>query len=99
MRLLIPGAADPCSRQKSNPMKPQDKGRREFLQRVAGWGLVCATGSYLAQPPAKGQNPPPPPLEPPDTTWTAIIVPAGEPGDPLVVSGHVFAPNGQHTVA
>jgi len=38
-------------------------------------------------------------LEPPDTTWTAIIVPAGEPGDPLVVSGHVFAPNGQHTVA
>jgi protocatechuate 3,4-dioxygenase, beta subunit len=82
---------------RSEPMKLQDKGRREFLQRVAGWGIVCATGSYLMPTLAEGQNPPPP--EPPDTTWTATIVPAGEPGDPLVVAGRVFAPDGQHTVA
>ncbi|HEV1996123.1 MAG TPA: hypothetical protein VGR03_17450, partial [Candidatus Acidoferrum sp.] len=81
-------------------MKLQDSGRREFLQRVAGWGLVCAAGSYLAPSLAEGQsNPPPPPPEPPDTTWTATIVPSGEPGEPLVVAGRVFAPDGQHIVA
>jgi len=78
-------------------MKLQDQGRREFLQRVAGWGLVCATASYLAPSLAKGQNPPPP--EPPDTTWTATIAPSGEPGEPLVVAGRVFAPDGQRSVA
>ena len=80
-------------------MKPEDKSRRDFLQRVAGWGLACATGSYLTASLVKGQNPPPPPPEPPDTTWTATIVSSGEPGDPLVVVGRVFAPDGEHTVA
>lgn len=65
-------------------MEFQDQGRREFLQRIAGWGIVCATGSFLMLEFVEGQNPPPP--EPPDTTWTASIVPAGEPGDPLVVT-------------
>src|SRR5437879_11956500 len=80
-------------------MKLEDKSRRDFLQRVAGWGLACATGSYLTASLVKGQNPPPPPPEPPDTTWTATIVPSGEPGDPLVVAGRVFAPDGEHTGA
>src|SRR6267378_934533 len=78
-------------------MKVQDTGRREFLQRVAGWGLVYAAGSYLVPSLAEGQNPPPP--EPADTKWTATIVPAREPGEPLVVAGRVFAPDGQHPVA
>src|SRR5205807_1346390 len=73
-------------------MKLEDKSRRDFLQRMARWGLACATGSYLTASLVKGQNPPPPPPEPPDTTWTATIVPSGEPGDPLVVAGRVFAP-------
>ena len=80
-------------------MKLEDKSRRDFLQRVAGWGLACATGSYLTASLVKGQNPPLPPPEPPDTTWTATIVPSGEPGDPLVVAGRVFRPDGEHTVA
>jgi protocatechuate 3,4-dioxygenase beta subunit len=29
----------------------------------------------------------------------ATIVPSGEPGDPLIVAGRVFAPDGQHTVS
>src|SRR5882762_7170576 len=78
-------------------MKVQDTGRREFLQRAAGWGLVYAAGSYLVPSLAEGQNPPPP--EPADTKWTATIVPAREPGEPLVVAGRVFAPDGQHPVA
>src|SRR5207245_381515 len=78
-------------------MKLHYSGRREVLQRVAGWGLGCAWGSFLAPAVAEGQNPPPP--EPADTKWTATIVPAGEPVDPLVVDGRVFASDGQHTVA
>jgi len=78
-------------------MKLQDNGRREFLQRVAGWAWAFAAGSYLLPALASGQNPPPP--EPPDTRWTATIVPAGEPGEPLVVEGRVFAPDGEHSAA
>jgi protocatechuate 3,4-dioxygenase beta subunit len=88
------------SNQRSEPMKLQEQGRREFLQGVVTLGLASAIGSYLAPPLASGQNnlgPPPP--EPADTKWTATTVPASEPGDPLVVSGRVFAPDGQHTVA
>jgi protocatechuate 3,4-dioxygenase beta subunit len=33
------------------------------------------------------------------TTSKATIMPAGEPGEPLVVEGRVFAPDGQHAVA
>jgi len=96
LRLLLPIR---LSEQRSKPMKLEDKSRRDFLQRVAGRGLACATGSYLTASLVKGQNPPPPPPEPPDTTWTATIVPSGEPGDPLVVAGRVFAPDGEHTAA
>jgi protocatechuate 3,4-dioxygenase beta subunit len=95
--LLTVAAADPSFKQGSKHMKVQDHCRREFLQRVAGWGLAWAAGSYLAPSLAVGQNPPPP--EPPDTKWTATIIPAAEPGEPLVVEGRVFAPDGQHTVA
>src|SRR5713226_2463812 len=85
--LLTLAAGSPSERERSKPMKLQDAGRREFLQRVAGWGLACATGSYLAPSLAMGQNNPgPPPPEPADTTWIATIVPAGEPGDPLIAA-------------
>jgi protocatechuate 3,4-dioxygenase beta subunit len=81
-------------------MKAQSRGRREFLQETAGWGLLLVTGACLSPEVAEAQNnPPPPPPEPADTAWTATIVPAGEPGEPLVVEGHVYAPDGQHTVA
>jgi protocatechuate 3,4-dioxygenase beta subunit len=78
-------------------MKLPDSGRREFLQGVAGWGLVWTTGSLLAPALPEAQNPPPP--EPPGTTWRATIAPAGELGEPLVVEGRVFAPDGEDTVA
>jgi protocatechuate 3,4-dioxygenase beta subunit len=78
-------------------MKLQHKGRREFIQRAAAWGLAGATSYFLTPALAEAQNPPPP--EPSDTKWTATIVPAAEPGEPLVVEGRVFAPDGQHTVA
>jgi protocatechuate 3,4-dioxygenase, beta subunit len=71
--------------------------RREFLRMGTAFGLASLTSVALRVPFAAAQNPPPP--EPPGTTWTATIVPAGEPGDPLIVSGRVFAPDGDHTAA
>lgn len=70
--------------------------RREFLYMGTIFGLASLAGATLRAPSGVAQNPPPP--EPPDTLWTATIVPAGEPGDPLVISGRVFAPDGEHTV-
>lgn len=75
----------------------QANNRREFLRMGAAFGLVSLTDAMLRAPSSAAQNPPPP--EPPDTVWTATIVPPGEPGEPLVVSGRVFAPDGERAVA
>ena len=77
-----------------------EQGRREFLQRAATLGLAGAIGSYLSPSLSVGQNNPgPPPPEPPDAKWSATIVPVGEPGDALIVTGRVFAPDGERAVA
>lgn len=71
--------------------------RREFLHKGVMLGAASLFGQVLVPSDVDAQNPPPP--EPVDTTWTATIVPVGEPGDPLVVSGRVFAPDGTRTVS
>jgi len=76
---------------------PDSETRREFLQRGVMLGAASMLGQFLVPADLDAKNPPPP--EPADTTWTATIVPAGEPGDPLVVSGRVFALDGTRTVA
>ena len=78
-------------------MLNQGNTRREFLRLGTAFGLASFVTAALRVPSAAAQNPPP--AEPPGTTWTATIVPAGESGDPLVVSGRVFAPDGDHTAA
>lgn len=70
--------------------------RRQFLMRGAAASMFAVV-LVLEDDDAQAQGPPPP--EPADTTWTATIVPAGEPGDPLIISGRVFAPDGTHPVA
>lgn len=77
-------------------MRPATESRREFLQRAVTISIAGVAPLIFSRP-ADAQNPPPP--EPPGTTRTATIVPSGEPGEPLVVSGRVFAPDGEHTVA
>lgn len=72
--------------------------RRQFLHRGAMFGAASILGSIAFPRLADGAQDPPPP-EPPDTTWVTTIVPEGEPGDRLVVSGRVFAPDGQRTAA
>ena len=71
--------------------------RRRFLQIGVSLGAASILQSWLTPKPVEAQNPPPP--EPVNPDWTTTIVPTGEPGDPLVVSGRVFAPDGLHTVA
>lgn len=78
-------------------MLEQRNTRREFLRIGTGFGLASLAGATLRAPSSDAQNPPPP--EPADTIWKATIVPPNEPGDPLVVSGRVFAPDGEHAVA
>jgi len=78
-------------------MKIQSEDRRLFLQKLAGWGVFLSAGSFLIPREADAQGPPP--AEPPDTKWSTTIVPTDEAGDPLIVSGRVFAPDGEHTVA
>ena len=78
-------------------MLTQWSNRREFLRMGAAFGLVSLTSASLRVLSSAAQNPPPP--EPPDTAWKATIVTPDEPGDPLVVSGRVFAPDGERTVA
>lgn len=79
-------------------MLNQSNNRREFLTMGTAFGLVSLASAVLRVPSSAAQNVPPPP-EPPDTIWTATIVPPDEPGDPLVVSGHVYAPDGERSVA
>jgi len=71
--------------------------RREFMRRATAIGIGSAAAPFFFPREADAQNPPPP--EPANTTWTTMIVSSGEPGDPLVVSGSVFAPEGEHAVA
>jgi protocatechuate 3,4-dioxygenase beta subunit len=76
-------------------------GRRRFLQLGAVFGAISIFESFLGTQ-VRGddvKNPLPPPPEPSTTKWTTSIVPAGEPGDLLVVSGCVFAPDGVRSVA
>ena len=78
-------------------MKADAQGRREFLQQAAGWTLAFATGALLLSKSASAQNLPP--SEPANVNSTTTIVPAGEPGEPLIVHGRVFGPDGEHPVA
>jgi len=80
-------------------MKLPSNGRREFLHRALAIGMVSAAAPYVLAQPTEAQNPPLPPPEPSNTKWIATIVPSGEPGDPLMVAGRVFASDGQHTVS
>ena len=81
-------------------MRDYRSNRRQFLQRGVALSAASVLAVSLLTDEADAQlNPGPPPPEPPATTWAATIVPAGEPGDPLVVSGRVFAPDGAHPVA
>jgi len=74
--------------------------RRQFLQQGAMLSALSVMVASLLPDEADAQtNPGPPPPEPPYTAWATTIVPAGEPGDPLIVSGRVFAPDGFRAVA
>ena len=79
-------------------MLSQGNSRREFLRMGAAFGLVSLASVSVGVPSSAAQNPPPPPPDPSQPVWKATIVPPGEPGDPMVVSGRVFAPDGERTV-
>ncbi|HEY8148054.1 MAG TPA: protocatechuate 3,4-dioxygenase [Vicinamibacteria bacterium] len=49
--------------------------------------------------PSWAQEPAPPDPPASSLSWQARIAPAGEPGEPLVISGRVFDPEGRHPVA
>src|SRR5215475_11069540 len=78
-------------------MQDLTNSRREFLHQGIMLGAISIFGSFLVPSDVDAQNPPP--LEPAGTTSVATIVPAHEPGDPLIVSGRVFAPDGVRAVA
>lgn len=81
-------------------------GRRQFVARagvllaavpVAGVGLCTLLGCGSRGASASLANASPAPSEP-DTkslTWRTKIVSDGEPGEPLVVAGRIFAPDGR----
>jgi protocatechuate 3,4-dioxygenase, beta subunit len=98
--LLTVGSRQKSIYQEESTMN-QENTRRHFLQRLATLGMVGIGVAVPFLEPAATQAqgpPPPPPPAPPDTTWKATIIPADEPGERLVVSGTVFAPDGQHVV-
>jgi protocatechuate 3,4-dioxygenase beta subunit len=78
-------------------MLNHESDRREFLRLGAAFGFASVAAAVLGVPSSSAQDPPPP--EPAGTTSTATIVPPAEPGDSLIVSGCVFAPDGEHAVA
>jgi hypothetical protein len=74
--------------------------RRRFIQ-LASSGLIAAPMAHLlatsvaAWPP---QNPTPEKVlagAPAKLSWKTVIASAGEPGEPLVVSGTIYGPNGK----
>lgn len=71
--------------------------RRHFLRTLVWLGgsvaLLGLSGPLRAQ---QGDDTGPPEST---LTWQARIAPAGEPGEPLVVTGQVFDPSGQKPVA
>jgi protocatechuate 3,4-dioxygenase, beta subunit len=52
----------------------------------------CDRGPRASAGPAPGEN------EPAVLSWNAVLIPAGEPGTPLVVSGRIFAADGKTPV-
>jgi protocatechuate 3,4-dioxygenase beta subunit len=71
--------------------------RRDFLQSLAVLGAAGIVSPFFVASGVQPQDSPPPPA-PSDTTWQTTIVAPDEPGERLVVSGKVFAPDCQHTV-
>src|SRR5262249_46295659 len=73
--------------------------RRRFLQDGIAFGAASVLAVSILPREADAQtNPGPPPSEPSGTTWIATIVPPGEPGDPMIVSGRVFAPDASRAI-
>src|ERR1700758_3522052 len=55
----------------------------------------AAQTQFVPEPaPRRSNGPPPTPLPPGAVGSVGVIAPPGEPGERLVVSGHVFAPDG-----
>lgn len=58
-------------------------------------GASSAQTQFVPEPaPRRSGGPPPTPLPPGTVGSVGVIAPPGEPGERLVVSGHVFAPDG-----
>jgi hypothetical protein len=61
-------------------------------------GPVAALAVIAVALPSPAQEPDPPDPPASSLSWQARIAPAGEPGEPLVISGQVFDPSGLHAV-
>jgi len=71
--------------------------RREFLQTIpmAAAGAALAGAAWPLANLAQGESPSGASAGGPENpSWSITIPPAGEPGEPLVVSGTIFAPDG-----
>ena len=66
--------------------------RRQLIAQ--GSGLVVAAMLRLVPVAMAGQGPSGQPV-PKNVTWRAVLVPDGEPGDPLIISGRIFLPDGK----
>lgn len=66
--------------------------------RVLWTGPVAALAVIALALPSSAQAPDPPDPPASSLSWQARIAPAGEPGEPLVISGQVFDPSGLHAV-
>jgi protocatechuate 3,4-dioxygenase, beta subunit len=70
-----------------------------FPSRRALWiGPVAALAVIALALPSWAQQPDPPDPPASSLSWQARIAPAGEPGEPLVISGQVLDPSGLHAV-
>ena len=75
------------------------EGRRGFLQGMVVAWIAGPLGSRVAQATVQTAGVPEAGPREDDLPWQARIAPAGEPGEPLVVAGHVWDPSGEEPAA
>lgn len=69
-------------------------GAMDALQVVQQAALFAQTQFVPEPTPHRPNGPPPTPIPPADVGSLGVIASTSEPGDPLVVSGHVYGPDG-----